>query len=101
DHHRRSGAAGATHRIEDVADQRAPADRVQHLGTRRTHAGAFAGREHDGEAAALTRQDVPPPSNLPSSGKPGWRLCAGAVISESSAVEKAGMPAPALANKAT
>jgi hypothetical protein len=73
-----------------MGEQRPAGDLVQHLGSSRAHAGALAGREHDDKAATLTQ----------------WasseaRSTAGAVISEWPAVEKVGMHARALANKAT
>ncbi len=44
-----AGAAGLCHGIEHVAQQRAMADRMQHLRPRRAHAGPLAGGEHHGE----------------------------------------------------
>ncbi len=50
DHHRRGGAAGRLQRRQHVGEKGAPGDRVQHLRARRPHAGALAGRKHDGKA---------------------------------------------------
>ncbi len=72
-HHRRLGTARRQHRIEHMAEQRSAAEDMQHLRPCREHAGALAGREHDGEAAAFTRQRIPP----------GCVLRVGAVISDS------------------
>ncbi len=55
DHDRGHRAAGLAHGIEHMGEQRPAGDRVQHLGSSRAHAGALAGREHDGEAAAFTQ----------------------------------------------
>ena len=38
---------------QDVREQRASRDRMQHLGQRRTHAGALAGRKHDRKAGPI------------------------------------------------
>ena len=51
DHHR-LGAAGGARRREHMGDQRTAADRMQHLGPRRPHAGTFAGGKNDGETGA-------------------------------------------------
>ncbi len=39
--------AGFADRVQHVRKQRAPGDCMEHLGPRRTHARALAGREHD------------------------------------------------------
>ncbi len=44
------------HGVEHMRQQRSAGDRVQHLRPRRTHAGALAGREHDGKAGAFSYQ---------------------------------------------
>jgi hypothetical protein len=59
DHHRRARPAGRLHGGQNMHQQRLPGQRMKDLGTRRAHAGAFAGGEHDGKAAALLRHFWP------------------------------------------
>src|SRR4051812_27052694 len=62
-----------------MGKQRLAGDPVQHLRTRRTHAGTLAGREHDGKAGAFTHHGL----------LSGAHPAPGALISECAAPEKA------------
>ena len=60
DHHGDVAAAGLHRRAEHMREQRAAADRVQHLRPRRAHARALAGRQHDRQARSpSSRSDFP------------------------------------------
>src|SRR5262249_56307779 len=50
------GGAGCAPGIEEGGKERLAGDRVQHFRPRRTHAGAFAGRKHNGKTGTLDRQ---------------------------------------------
>ena len=56
DHDRGLGAARFAHGIEHVGEKRLAGDRVQHFRPRRTHASAFASRQHNGKASTFSRQ---------------------------------------------
>jgi hypothetical protein len=60
DHHGPGGlGVGAGHGVEHVPHERAAAQHVQRLGPRRPHAGALAGRQHDGEERAHAQRAPP------------------------------------------
>src|SRR5262249_46667205 len=77
-------AACLTHGIEDMVEERAAGNCVQHFRPCRAHTGALPGCEHDSKTRALVRQ--------PTSSAALSRRMAAAVISECAAAGKRNAP---------